>query len=435
LSTVLKILIAVIVFSILILFHEFGHFLLAKACGIGVTEFALGMGPILVSWGKGETRYAIKALPFGGSCSMVGEDEDDPAPNAFNNKKAWQRFLVVAAGPCFNFILAFICSLFFIGFGGINKPLVYSVTKGGGAQQAGIQVGDEIRSINGRKITLGREIPLYLISHPLDGSAEIVLERDGETLTKTVNTHREGWRMGITYMADEKGCSISSVTAGSAAESAGLKAGDVLVSINGARIESGKALSEYFDAEPMDGSLLDLVILRDGKELSFSFLPSHYSTEDLGFSAEYYYDTDPASFFSLIRYSAKEVTYWIRYTLMSLRMLVTGQVGVKDLSGPVGIVSTIGEAVETGVENGGVGEAVLNVLMLMILLNANLGLMNLLPIPALDGGRLIFIIIELITGKRVPQKFEGLVHLIGFVLLMVLMVFVLFNDISRIFFK
>ena len=116
-------------------------------------------------------------------------------------------------------------------------------------------------------------------------------------------------------------------------------------------------------------------------------------------------------------------------------MLVTGQVGVKDLSGPVGIVSTIGEAVETGVENGGVGEAVLNVLMLMILLNANLGLMNLLPIPALDGGRLIFIIIELITGKRVPQKFEGLVHLIGFVLLMVLMVFVLFNDISRIFFK
>ena len=430
----MKIIIAILIFSLLILFHELGHFLLAKACGVGVTEFALGMGPKLVSWGKGETKYAIKALPFGGSCTMVGEDEENPAPNAFGNKKAWQRFLVIAAGPCFNFLLAFLCSLVFIGAGGVNKPVVYSVGKE--AAEAGIRKGDVIRSVNGTKITLGREIPLYLYNHPLDGTAEIVLERDGELLTKTLNTHREGWRMGISYMADESGCKLSSIAADSAAESAGLKAGDVLVSINGTKIESGKQLSAYFEEHPMDGSLLELVVMRDGEEKHFSFLPSHYETEELGFDAEYYYDeTSRIGFFGLIRYSAKEVTYWIRYTLMSLRMLISGQVGMQDLSGPVGIVDTIGQAVEEGEKSGGFKDAALNVLMLMILLNANLGLMNLLPIPALDGGRLLFILIELVTGKRVPEKFEGLVHLVGFILLMALMVFVLFNDVLRLFNK
>ena len=430
----MKIIIAILIFSVLILFHELGHFLLAKACGVGVTEFALGMGPKIVSWGKGETKYAIKALPFGGSCAMVGEDEENSAPNAFGNKKAWQRFLVIAAGPCFNFLLAFICSLFFIGVGGVNKPVVYAVE--GAAAESGIQKGDIVRSINGTKITIGREIPLYLFNHPLDGSAEIVVERGGETLMKTVNTHREGWRMGITYMADETGCSLKTVSEGSAAESAGLKAGDLLVSINGTKITSGKELSAYFDEHPMDGSLMELVVQRDGAELSFRFLPSHYETEELGFSAEYYYDDlNPVGFFGVIRYSAKEVVYWIRYTLMSLKMLISGQVGVQDLSGPVGIVDTIGQAVEEGEKSGGFKDAALNVLMLMILLNANLGLMNLLPIPALDGGRLLFILIELITGKRVPQKFEGLVHLIGFILLMLLMVFVLFNDVMKLFGK
>ena len=429
----MKIIIAILIFSVLILFHELGHFLLAKACGVGVTEFALGMGPKLLSWGKGETKYAIKALPFGGSCSLVGEDEDDPSPKAFGNKKAWQRFLVIAAGPCFNFLLAFICSLFFIGVGGVNKPVVYSVEKEASAE---IQKGDVIRSINGTKITLGREIPLYLFNHPLEGSAEIVLERGGETLTKTVNTHREGWRMGITYMADETGCTLKTVAEGSAAESAGLKAGDVLVSINGTKITSGKELSSYFEENPMDGSLLELTVQRDGAEQSFRFLPSHYETEELGFSAEYYYDdVNPVGFFGLVRYSVREVVYWIRYTLMSLKMLISGQVGVQDLSGPVGIVDTIGQAVEEGEKSGGFKDAALNVLMLMILLNANLGLMNLLPIPALDGGRLLFILIELITGKRVPAKFEGLVHLIGFILLMILMVFVLFNDVMKLFGK
>ena len=430
----MKIVIAILIFSLLILFHELGHFLLAKACGVGVTEFALGMGPKLVSWGKGETKYAIKALPFGGSCTMVGEDEENSAPNAFGSKKAWQRFLVIAAGPCFNFLLAFICSLFFIGAGGVNKPVVYSVGKE--AAEAGIQKGDTVRSIGGKKITLGREIPLYLFNHPLEGTAEVVIERNGELKTVTLNTHREGWRMGITYMADETGCKLSSISEGSAAESAGLKAGDVLVSIGGTKIESGKQLSAYFEENPMDGSLLDLVVIRDGAEQSFSFLPSHYETEELGFDAEYYYDdVSPVSFTGLIRYSAKEVTYWIRYTLMSLRMLIGGQVGVQDLSGPVGIVDTIGQAVEEGEKSGGFKDAALNVLMLMILLNANLGLMNLLPIPALDGGRLLFILIELVTGKRVPEKFEGLVHLIGFILLMALMVFVLFNDVLRLFNK
>ena len=139
--TVVSILIAVLVFSLLVLFHEFGHFIVAKAVGVGVTEFSLGLGPRILSFQKGETRYSWKAIPFGGSCPMVGEDEDEEKPpaNSFNAKPAWARFLVVLAGPAFNVILAFVLSFFLIGMGGINTSQVSSVTRNGPAEKAGIE--------------------------------------------------------------------------------------------------------------------------------------------------------------------------------------------------------------------------------------------------------------------------------------------------------
>lgn len=151
------IIVALIVFSIIILFHEFGHFLLAKKNGIGVTEFALGMGPILFSFKRGETVYAVKALPLGGSCAMVGEDTDETGENSFNSKGVWQRFSVVVAGPVFNFILAFIFAVILVGMVGYDTPSVYKVEEGGPAWEAGIRDGDIIKEVDGRKVHLYKE--------------------------------------------------------------------------------------------------------------------------------------------------------------------------------------------------------------------------------------------------------------------------------------
>ena len=432
------IIIAIVVFSILILFHEFGHFIMAKAVGIGVTEFSLGMGPRIFSFGKGETKYSLKAFPFGGSCAMVGEDDpDETAPNSFGAKPAWARFLVVFAGPAFNIILAFAASLFLLGFGGINRSTVHAVNSGSAAQKAGIEAWkDEVVSINGKKISMGREMMLYLLANPLDGSpVELVLKRDGAERSVSLDTHVKGYRVGISYVAGEEAASLTDVTPGGPADKAGLKAGDVVVSINGYETPKGSDMQMYFAEHPLDGSTMVFQVKRGGETLSLSMTPEPYETNELGFSAYYVYDDWDGNFFHLLGDGLREIRYWLSYTFTSLKMLVTGKVGVRDLSGPVGIVSTMGQAVEAGVESGGLGAAALNVLTMMVLLSVNLGVMNLLPIPALDGGRILFILFEVIFRRPVPQKAEAVVHFIGFILLMVLMVLILFSDVLKLFGK
>ncbi len=432
------IIIAIIVFSILVLFHEFGHFIMAKAVGIGVTEFSLGMGPRIFSFGKGETKYSLKALPFGGSCAMVGEDDpDETAPNSFGSKPAWARFLVVFAGPAFNIILAFVASLFLLGFGGINTNDVHAVTAGSSAAKAGIEAWkDKVTAVNGHRITMGRELMLYLLDHPLDGSpVTVTLERDGASRDVTLDPHVKGYRVGISYMAGEENASLTDVTAGGPADKAGLKPGDVVLSINGTATPTGSAMQQYLAAHPLDGSPMIFAVRRNGEELSLTMTPEPYEINDLGFSAYYVYDNWDGNIFHLLGSGLRETGYWLSYTFTSLKMLVTGKVGVRDLSGPVGIVSTMGQAVEAGVESGGAGVAALNVLTIMVLLSVNLGVMNLLPIPALDGGRILFILFEVIFRRPVPQKAEAAVHFIGFILLMALMAVILFSDVLKLFGK
>ena len=432
----MKILIAIIIFSILILFHEFGHYLLAKAVGIGVTEFSLGLGPRLLSFQKGETRYSLKAIPFGGSCAMVGEDEECQEKNAFGAKPAWARFLVVIAGPAFNMIMGFLIALILVGVGGINRTTIYNVVSGSDADKAGITSWDDsLVSVNGKKIRMGRDLMIYEMLHPYDGyPAEVVYrDKNGETHTVSINTKQTGYRIGISYTADGNEAVLAEITEGSPAQEAGLQAGDVVLSINGTETKTGEDLKKYWDEYPMDGSTLSMVIRRGSEEKTIELVPKTYEAYTLGFSAYYVYDKWDGNILTLLKYSFYEVGYWLRYTFMSLKMLFTGQVGIRDLSGPVGIVSTIGTMVDSGMESGGIKEAVLNALTMMLLLTVNLGVMNLLPIPALDGGRLVFILFEMIFRKPVPQKFEAVVHIIGFGLLMLLMVVILFSDVLRLF--
>ena len=162
----LNILAAVLLFGFIVLVHEFGHFLLAKCSGIGVVEFSVGMGPRIFSVEKGETRYSIKALPFGGSCMMVGEDAENPDPKAFNNKPVLSRIAVIAAGPLFNFILAFLFAMLIVAQIGHDAPVLTGVMEKSPAEEAGLQAGDRITRINGRHITAYRDIMLYTFSHP-----------------------------------------------------------------------------------------------------------------------------------------------------------------------------------------------------------------------------------------------------------------------------
>lgn len=340
------IILAILVFGIIVFVHELGHFLLAKANKIRVDEFSIGMGPRLVSFVRGETRYSLKLLPLGGSCMMGEDDVDDVSEGSFNSKSVWARMSVVVAGAMFNFLLALIFSMIVIGYTGYDEPIVANVVEGFPAQEAGITSGDRIVKMNNKKINIWREITYYNMFHPGE-TVDVVYERDGEKHEVT-----------ITPKKDEDGRYLIGITA-----------------------------------------------------------PKQYKKANLLTAAQY---------------GVYEVKFWICSTLESLKMLVTGQVGMDQLSGPVGIVDVVDDTYQQS-KSYGVMVVIMQMLNIGILLSANLGVMNLLPLPALDGGRLVFMIVEAIRGKRVAPDKEGWVHAIGMVLLLALMAFVMFNDVRKLF--
>ena len=341
------IIIAIILFSFIIIFHELGHFLLAKANGIRVDEFSLGLGPTLIGKEIGGTKFCIKLLPFGGACMMGEDDADDMSEGSFNSKSVWARISVIAAGPVFNLILAWIMSAIIILFVGYQPTTISGVSDGYSAQEQGMQAGDEIREINGRRVYIWNDISLYTLTHPGETTLEVVYERDGEEYTAVL------------------------------------------------------------EARQLDGDTSPKL----GVISSGSVKPGILGT---------------------LEYGVYTVRYWVTYAIDSLRMLVTGQVGVRDMSGPVGIVSAVDGIYQAAAPQGMLMVA-LNLMNFGVLISANLGVMNLLPIPALDGGRLVFLIVEAIRRKRIPPEKEGMVHFAGFALLMVLMMVVMYNDILRLF--
>lgn len=341
------IIIAILLFSFIIIFHELGHFLLAKANGIRVDEFSLGLGPTLIGKQIGGTFFCIKLLPFGGACMMGEDDADDTSEGSFNSKSVWARISVIAAGPVFNLILAWIFCVILIGATGYQSTEITSVLDGYSAQEEGLQPGDVIKEINGRNVHLWDDVRLYTLTHPNDTPYEVVYERDGEEYTAMIEPRQ----------LEGDGSPLLGVT------------------------------SENFERPGVFGSM---------------------------------------------QYGMYKLKYWINYTVDSLRMLVTGQVGIKDMSGPVGIVNVVDDVYQSAAP-AGVLAIILNLMNFGTFLSANLGVVNLLPIPALDGGRLVFLIIEAVRRKRVPPEKEGMVHFAGFAALMILMVVVMYNDIMKLF--
>lgn len=348
-----SIIIAILVFGLIVLIHEAGHFLFAKLNGIAVVEFSIGMGPRLFHFEKGGTIYSLKLLPIGGSCMMLGEDEENPDERAFQNKSIPARLSVIAAGPIFNFILALVLGMILVGMAGYDTIKVQDVAEGSPAYEAGIRPGDTLTKVNKKNLVVYRDYVLYRIFEP-------------DMQMNTVEFTR----------VDE--------------ETGGMEKHTV-------------SMTPEYDEE----SGRYLVGLTVGRELVSVHSP-----------------------LQLLKYGAYEVKYNVEVTVKSLGMLLSGKASVKDLSGPVGIVAMIDDSVKSGLTVS-LFAALVNVISMCILLSANLGVMNLLPIPALDGGRILFLIIEAIRGKKMDPEKEGMVNLISMMALMALMVFVVFNDIGR----
>lgn len=430
----MKIIVALLVFGVIITFHELGHFLLAKKNGIVVTEFSIGMGPRLFSKVYHGTRYSLKLLPIGGSCMMLGEDEVNDNEGAFNNKSVWARISAIFAGPLFNFILAFFLALFVVGMVGYDPARVVNVPEGSAGANAGLQAGDIITQIDGENVVFARDISTHFDFKPLTSQNPITVKfkRNGEKLSTTLIPNAEKrYMLGISYAPDSQGEAQITLLNNSAFKDAGIKNGDIITAVNGTEIKTSADLSSYLESHPLDGSALSVTYTHNEKSNTVNVTPRMTEWYTIGFNYNQGYEK--TGVFGVVRYSISEVRYWIETTVKSLGKLFTGKVGADELGGPVRIVSELGSVVDAK-ESIGIKNVIILLFNWGILLSANLGVMNLLPIPALDGGRLIFLIIEAVRGKPLDREKEGFVHMLGFIALMILMVFLFFNDIKNVFF-
>ena len=358
------ILIAILMFGVLIAVHELGHFLAAKSLGVKVNEFAIGMGPALLSRQRGETRYTLRALPIGGFCAMEGEEEDSNDPRSFHNKPAWKKFLILVAGAFMNFLTGFVIILVLFSLGQTPAaPVISGFLPGAEAvAQTGLRPGDEFYRIDGHRIYFQSDAILFL-------------GRAGETV-------------------------------------------EVEVLRDGERLDLGALHLPYRTVTDENGqqSLKRGILVGQVRE-----------TGPLG--------TLRSAWYQSVDYAR---TVWI-----SLGDLVTGAVGLKDMSGAIGIIDILGQAGQAGAEAAveldmapALG-ALLNILSFVAFIAINLAVMNLLPIPALDGGQILFLVVDrvgwLLTRRHIPQKYLGYINAAGLLCLLALMVVVAVNDVIKLF--
>ena len=347
------ILAAILVFGVLIAVHELGHFMAAKACGVRVNEFSIGMGPALWKKQKGETQYSLRLFPVGGFCAMEGEEEDSDDPAALNNQGFWAKLLIFAAGAAMNFIAGLLIILaLYAGAKAFYEPVITGFADGCPLESAeGLQTGDRLLRIDGERVYMYSDVRL-LLGLNKTGVFDLVVERNGEKVTLT------DFPMSPQTYTGQNG-------------------------------ESYTSYGLYFGAE--EATL--------GRKLSYTW-------------------TNAVDFVRLVR--------------LSLKMLVTGEAGLRDLSGPVGIVSTM---TEVGEQSGSARAAVENIAYLAALIAVNLAVMNLLPLPALDGGKIFFLVINavgmLLFKKQIPAKYENYIHFAGLVLLLALMAVITFSDVWK----
>jgi regulator of sigma E protease len=440
-----------IVLGVLVAFHELGHFLAARWVGVRVLKFSLGFGPKIFGRKMGETEYLVSAIPLGGYVKLFGEDETEATTQedrarSFAHKGLWSKVLIVAAGPGFNFILAY---FIFAGWLATGAPLfvptfqdltpdIEAMVPGSPADTAGIRVGDRVSRVNGQDISTRNEL-FDAVAKSNGQPLTLEIKRGEQTKTLTVtptkapgpqaSAQEPGYYLGV----EETPPLVTSVVQSSPAAKAGLQAGDHVVSIEGQTIHTWSQMTGIVKENP--NHQLQLEVLREGHRVSLTVTPSAEKATVNGQSVEVGKIGISGPGRSIMRsstpllslYDGLGATWgWTELTVIGLYKMIVGDISSKNIGGPLTIANISGEAAAQGASS---------VVFLIAILSINLGVLNLLPIPILDGGHLLFFLIEGILRKPLGERQRELAQQAGLVLLVGVMIFAFWNDLERIFLK
>jgi len=436
-----------IVLGVLIAFHEFGHFLMARWVGVRVLKFSLGFGPKVVGRQIGETEYLISAIPLGGYVKLFGEEESDASTpeeqrRSFAHQNLWSKVLIVFGGPGFNFLLAY---LIFTGWLALGAPLfvptfkdltpdIEAVKPGSPAAAVGIVPGDRVMRVNETDISTRAE--LFDAVAKSKGKALTLDVRRGTQIKTIVVTPdstpvNENGKDVIVYSLgiEETAPLITAVMNGSPAMAAGLKEGDRLVAIDGQTIHTWAQMTGLVKESPNKSLRFD--VNRNGQTVTLTVTPASEKAQINGHTVEIGKIGVSGPGRSLIRashpllaawYGIEATWGWTELTTVGIYKMIAGEISSKNIGGPLTIASISGEAGAQGMSS---------VVFLIAILSINLGVLNLLPIPILDGGHLLFFFIEAVIRKPLGERQREIAQQVGLVLLLVLMVFAFWNDIER----
>ncbi len=417
--TILKLILAL---SIITVVHEFGHFLMAKLLKIKVNEFSVGFGPKVFQIKGKETVYSLRWILLGGYNAIEGEAEESEDPKAYNKQPIWKRLLVLVMGSTFNILLAFMFFIFVssnleVSSTKIQNFVEYEFSNGSPVKNAGMQVGDKILEINGKKIKYFSDINEDLV---VNNKLNVKYERNGKVLNTVVkDVVNEVGNIGIILEQDvkTKQNKIRYLEPGKPALKSGIKAGDSITKINGVDVFTmDEVITEIYKYANKD---VKIEYERNGvKEVAKTIKPVTTKRFDIGFMPAYYIPKG----FEKITFGFKYAADTFGAVLDSYKSLFTGKANINQLSGIVGIGEVVSKT-----------DNMLEFINLIAVISLSIGLMNLLPIPPMDGGKIFILLIELVTKKKISVKTEAIISYIFLALLLVLTVFVTINDITRIF--
>ena len=445
LTTIGLIIIGVLLFEFIIFAHEFGHFITAKRSGVQVNEFALGMGPKLISFKKGETRYSLRAFPIGGFCAMEGEDEKSDNPRAFTNAKVWKRMIIIVAGAVMNilvgFVLMFVVTLNQTSFVGTT---ITGFTPDSYTANAGLKTGDKIVSVGGYSVANSRDLSMGIQLLPCE-------DVDPASLTVYKQDCCVYARDYIVKLLDEKlidnntannlyfnilGEEAKKINAAESKDEAyTLYKGTIDKFYTEAKLEKQKDF-KYPEIEVKDKRVRyvgDVTVIRNGEKTKLEdvqFYTVMDKDKNTGVQIDFHLDSKDKNFGTVMEETFTGTISLGKSVWKSFEMLIQGRFHLTDMSGPVGITKAVSDVASVGMQSS-FGDAVLNIVFFMAFITVNLGIVNMLPFPALDGGRFVFLIVEAIIRRPLPRKVEYIVNGIGLALLILFIILVSFNDVIK----
>jgi regulator of sigma E protease len=421
------------VLGVLIFVHELGHFLAARRHGVRVLTFSLGFGPKILKVTRGDTEYCISAVPLGGYVKMAGENPEDPRsgqPDEFLSKTKWQRFQILFAGPAMNILLAVVVTAFVLGIQGVRVPvyfdqpaLIGSVVSGSPAEKAGLMRGDRIISVSGDTIATWKDLDIAIGIRRPNRDITVTVLRNAQPVAMTVRPVADGkYQISDIGVLPDANPVITRVIAGDRAEQAGLKAGDIILSVNGERMATRVQLIDVISHS--GGKTIQLTVRRGEGEETVTATPEQRGARGwLGVELSEPTKSFTPGPFEAVRLSVEHNIESSGIIFRTLAGLFTGETSVRQLQGPVGIAQLSGESAEEGF---------ITLLSLMAMLSINLGILNLMPVPVLDGGHILIMALEGIARRDFSMQVKEKMLLAGFVVLMMLMVTVIYNDLTRI---